>query len=52
MLKNAVCCHNNLFCPFIAIFKAKNNISGYPMAAILENGGHIEILRGPRFFLQ
>ena len=21
------------------------------MAAILENGGHIEILRGPRFFL-
>ena len=22
------------------------------MAAILENGGHIEILRGPRFFLE
>ena len=23
----------------------------YPMAAILENGGHIEIVRGPRYFL-
>ena len=23
---------------------------GYPMAAFLENGDHIEILHGPRFF--
>ena len=30
---------------------AENNISRHPMATILENGRHIEILRGPRFFL-
>ena len=50
--KHTLCCHNNLLWPFTASLKAKNNIYDYPMAAILKNGGHIEILRGPRFFLE
>ena len=43
MLQHTLCCHSNLFWPFITIFKAKNNIEGNPMAAILETCGHIEI---------
>ena len=50
--KHTLCCQSNLFWPLNAIFEAKNNISQYPMAAILENGGHIGILRGPCFFLE
>ena len=36
---SAICCN----------FLAKKRISGLPMATILKNG-HIEILRGPRYF--
>ena len=38
--KWTICCH----------CKAVDTISLQPMAAILKNGGCIEILRGPRFF--
>ena len=36
--------------PSAAILIVKSRILGYSMAAILENGGHFGILRGPRFF--